>query len=656
MTSFRLPQIQLQLVMLFLITSHAFSEPKATSPNLFFELKDIPKIQERIDSSQWLQDAFQYSIYEADFFLETKTQPYSLTSKTDKETGITANGIGTAGRAVQHRLATLGFVGYITGEQKYLDKGKEILLAVIRQTEPDTHAHWIKHLQTGDVSQGLAYGYDFFAHLLSDAEHTEVRNYLEKLGHFLVHQDTTWSKPAPGVTSCNHNSVHHGGMGLLALALGGHQDWLDKARKRVRGYFEHYIDETGYATEGHDYYGYGMSGAMPFSYALHRKTGEVLWDTQPHFSLGPDQLLWKLMPFEGRLIAMNDNPGDDCEPSGVLPALMSNNGVQLWAWLESLPKTKDGLRRTNGKKSKGHTSFLKFLLSDTSTEPIHPASVDTPLGHHFESGRVFLRNKWQGEDAAHVSFTSGYDFHRGHNHQDENSLTFAAFGEDFITDPGYLPIHTEQHTVLTVNGVGMIAGSEGRLINYREDEHGAFVRGQTEDAYDFDLQFVGYAERKSYFVRGPHPYLIWRDDMGLEDDSVAEYKAHYISHKKNILHEEGKSVRIDGARGKASCMLHVFSEGEQIKVQVDDLEGETFVRRGKDQMYLDHLKRASATVHKKNPRLLSIVLPFYKEKDLPNIDVDFDEKHDEITCTLKFPDGYTDILKFGLEDVQFTRN
>lgn len=643
------------LTALFCLAAQNSSAAKANPPSLFFELDDMPQIKERINSAQWLKDAFKYSVYEADFFLKTETQPYSLTSKDDKKTGITGNGIGTAGRSVQHQFATLGFVGYVTGEQKYLDKGKELLLAVVRQTEPDTHTHWRTHLQSGDASQGLAYGYEFFGHLLSEKENAEVRAYLESLGEFLIHQDTTWGKPAPGVTSCNHNAVHHGGLGLLALVLGDHQDWLDKARKRVRGYFELYIDETGYATEGHDYYGYGMSGAMPFSYALKRKTGEVLWDTQPNLFKGPDQLIWKLMPFEGRLIAMNDNPGDDCEPSGVLPALMSNNGVQLWAWLQSLPKTKDGLLRTNGQKSKGHTSFLKFLLGETPTEPIHPASVGTPLGHHFESGRVFLRSSWEGEDAALVSMTSGYDFHRGHNHQDENSLTFTALGEDFITDPGYLPIHTEQHTVLTVNGVGQIVGSRGRIANYREDEFGALVQGQAEDAYDFNLQVVGYADRRAYFVRGPHPYLVWRDDMGLEDDTVAEYKAHYAIQKDNDVSQAGNSVLIKGARGKASCMLHVFSAGEQVKVQVDDLEGQTFERRGKDHPYLKHLKRASATVHARNPRLLSIALPFQQEKDLPKMDVSFDAKKDEITCALKFPDGYTDTLVFGMEDVQFSR-
>lgn len=632
--------------------AHAQGPP----PSLFFDLDDVPAIKERVNSTDWLRDAFAYSVLEADFFLKTELEPYSLTSARDPETGINGNGIGTAGRAVQHRLATLGFVGHVTGEQKYLDQGKALLLAVVRQTEPDSHKHWITHLQSGDIAQGLAYGYDFFGHLLSAEEDAEVVDYLQRLGHFLVHQDTTWSKPAPGVTSCNHNAVHHGGLGLLAMALNDHDDWLDKARKRVRAYFELYIDEDGYATEGHDYYGYGMSGAMPFSHAVQRKTGEVLWDTQPNFFLGPDQIVWKLMPFEGRMLAMNDNPDQHVEPSGVLPALMSQNGVQLWAWLESLPTTRSGLRRTNGQLTKGHASLLKFLVGDRPTEPVSATEAGLALGHRFESGRVFLRDGWESDNAAHVSMTSGYDFHRGHNHQDENAVTFAAFGEDFLTDPGYLPIHSEQHTVLTVNGVGMVVGSEGRIAEYREDEHGALVLGQAENAYDFNRALVGFANRLTYFVRGPHPYLVWRDDMGLEDDVVGEYKAHFAIHLKNELSQEGKNVRIDGARGNASCLLKVFSEGEPIDVVVDDLENETFVRHGKDQPYLNHLRRASATVQKRNPRFLSIALPFRSEAELPQVDVEWNEATDEITCVLVFPDGQTDTLVFANDDVRFHRN
>lgn len=638
------------VAVLLLISICSIATPSINQPSLFFELEDIPQIRKRIESSDWLKGTYDYARTQADLYLKTDTQPYSLITE--------VSGVGSAGRPVQHRLATLAMVGYISGEQKYLDKGKEILLAIVRQTEPDSHKHWIKHLQSADASQGLAYGYDFFGHLLTSKEDAEVREYLEKIGQLLVDEDTTWGKPAPGVASCNHNSVHHGALGLVALVLGDHPGWLAKANKHVRAYFDNFIDETGYATEGHNYYAYGLAGACPFSYALMRSTGEKLWDSQSGFEMVSEQILWKLLPFDGRMVALNDNSVESCDAMGIFPAVMFNKGVQLWAWLNSLEDYDKGIVKANGELNEAHGSFLFYLMGDKVVEPIHPAKAGTPLGHYFESGRVFLRSSWEGEDAAHVSFTSGYDFHRGHNHKDENSLTFAALGEAFIIDPGYglnSPNLAQYHTVLTVNGVGQIQGGRGRVVEYREAEFGAMIRGQAEEAYDFEAALVGFADRKVYFVRGPQPYLIWRDDMSLESDVDAEYVSHYISDVKNKLSEDGNNVIIDGYRGKASCMLQVYAEGKQVKVAVDDLTKETFRIRSGKQPCDKYFRRCSVSWTGNNPRFLSIALPYYDKKNLPKVEVNYNKKNDELTCTLRFQEGYVDTLVFGVEDAWFER-
>ena len=99
--------------------------------------------------------------------------------------------------------------------------------------------------------------------------------------------------------------------------------------------------------------------------------------------------------------------------------------------------------------------------------------------------------------------------------QDENAVAFAALGEDFLTDPGYWPDGSDCHTTLRINGVEQQIGSVGRIVDYREDEHGAFVRGQAPEAYPLIPGFIGHAERKLYFVRGPQPYIVWRDDVGV---------------------------------------------------------------------------------------------------------------------------------------------
>lgn len=640
--------------LLFTLLTISITSLTATStpvPQLFFALEDLPQIRGRIASSEWLSKAFEFAITEADHYLTTEVDPYDLLAD-----GV---GPGTAGRAVQHRLATLAMVGYISGEQKYLDRGKDILMAVVSQTEPDTNKHWIRGLQTADAAQGIAYGYDFFAHRLSGSEKAVAIDYLKRIGSTLYESDTVWGAPTPGVTSCNHNSVRYGALGLVALALGNQPEWLDLSKKRVRGFYEHFIDATGYATEGHNYLGYGLSGAYPFSYALKRATGEELWDSQPAFKYVGNQILWGLLPFDGRMVPIGDASINAADPSAILPALQHGNGSALWAWLKSLPDYEKGLVKANGQLRAAHGSHLLYLVGDDKVlEPLHPKQANLPLGFHFKAGRVFLRSSWEGEDAAHVLFNSGYDFHRGHDHHDENSLTFAAFGEAFIIDPGhglYSPKEAEYHTTVTVNGVGQINGGRGRIVAYREDKYGAFVRGQAEEAYDFESAWIGMADRKMYFVRGPQPYLVWRDDLQLETDRDATWVAHYISDHKNKLTQHGNSVRIDGYRGKASCMLHVFSEDKPIKILINDLSDKTFSIRGTTRPLDSHLSRATATHVAVNPRLLSIILPFYDEKDLPDITVAYDHQSRNISATLCFPSGYTDTLVIGLEDCSFER-
>ena len=63
-----------------------------------------------------------------------------------------------------------------------------------------------------------------------------------------------------------------------------------------------------------------------------------------------------------------------------------------------------------------------------------------------------MRSGWADINDAHVSFNSGYGFHHGHNHQDENSFTFYALGKTFINDPAYWPKYSYCHSTLKING------------------------------------------------------------------------------------------------------------------------------------------------------------------------------------------------------------
>lgn len=586
------------LAMLLAAPAHAQDQP-----NLFFDQNDHARIEARSHALPWLEEARSAILTKADAYLATPVAPYPLVSKD--------NSLGTAGRALQNRLGTLGFASYLTGDMRYARKGREILLAVVRQTQPDNHSHWQTHLQQGDAAQALVLGYDWLYPVLSEPERAEVRAELEQFGTVLFDSDTPWGADAPGVTSGNHNSVHFGGLGLVALALGDRPEWLAKATERMRGFFTHYADATGYATEGHHYVGYGLGGAVPFSMALARKGGpDLLAEADAKgLALIGDQMVWKLLPFEGRMLALNDN----FERPGELPALVgtlrAGRGDQLWAYLESL-KQSGKMSELGGYFGISYVAPFVFLWGDTPVAPVAPDQAGLALGHRFESGRVFLRSSWQGEDAAHGSMTSGYDMHRGHDQQDENSVTFYAKGEGFLIDPQYWLETSDTHNTLTIEGVEQIKGGDGRIVAYREDARGAMVRGQAEEAYDFNKALIGVADRKMYFVRSPRPYMLFRDDMRTEDDRAQTFVSRYITYPGNRIEQAGDAVILHGERRGGKALLAAFSGMQQVTLREDDVSQLAIARRGSRFDYKTYLRRISTRFSDISPELISLVVPF----------------------------------------------
>lgn len=617
-----------------------------THPSFFFTTDEIPAIKARSKALPWLQEVTVELRKKANDYMLLNTEPYQLVTK--------YNGIGTAGRGLQNFVGTLAFAGYLFDEPKYLQKAKELLLAVVDQTEPSNRQHWRSHLQVSDATQGIVLGYDLVYPLLSEQERKLLLNEIEQFARELTHEKSTWGMDVRDVLTCNHSTVHYGALGLAALALWNREipekyEWMQRAIGRVDGYLKTFIDKDGYGTEGHHYFAYGLGGSSVFAWALKRSQGPDLIAKHPRLALAADQVLWKVLPFEGLMLARGDNvetvPSD---VAGMLGTLTHNKPMQLWAWLKSIKESGQMDWLAGSARTTFTTPFL-FMWGDEPLSPVSPAVLDYKLSQHFESGRVFARSAWEGEDAAHFSMNSGIDFHRGHDQQDENAVTFFAYGEGFLIDPNYEPERSEAHTTLRIRGAEQIKGGDGYIAKYRDDENGVFVQGQAENAYDFDKVVVGYADRKAYFVRGPVPYLVFRDDAQVEDDRAGEMVSRYITYPENKVIEEGKSVVIKGKRGRSSAKLMVFSAGQQIDLVEDDIQNKTFLNRGREYEYKNYLRRISATVEAVNPKFLSILVPFKDEGDFPKVKVKFDEVHDVYIATLQFA-SYTDVLYFNQYD------
>jgi hypothetical protein len=329
--------------------------------------------------------------------------------------------------------------------------------------------------------------------------------------------------------------------------------------------------------------------------------------------------------------------------------------THLWAWLESTkgPRSEGA---TLGSLRKGMAAPFLFLWAYEPLEPVAPTAGSLPLGHRFESGRVFLRSSWTDPSAAHVSFTSGYDFHRGHNHQDENAVTLYALGEGFLIDPGYQPAGSRSHNTLrSIDGAEQVVNSSGRLLTYREDQHGAFIRGQAPEAYDWNKTVVGHFDRKVYFVRGPQPYLAWRDDAQTEYDRPdTEFVAQFVTYPQNRIEPIPDGFVIHGARTGARCLVRVMSPVTQGVVAVEDLANQTFETRGKAYHYSKFYRGVTVTARALNPKFVTVAFPHRADNEVPRMELTT-EPGDRLVCTLTFPDGRVDRLEFDGDNASLVR-
>lgn len=637
------------LLLTLAATASSFAEKQPPHPSFFFTQDDLPAIRERASSTEWLRTMKHAVIEQADVFLETETNPYPLASEFNK--------MGTAGRFVQKRLGTLALAGYLTENEAYLEKGTEILLAVVRQYEAQNPAFWRTHLQYADATQGLAIGYDLLYPYLSDAEREEVRKEIHEYGHLLFTDRSTWGAPSIGVTSGNHNSVQYGALGLAALALGNQPKWIARATDRIRGFYKYFADSTGYVTEGHHYLSYGQLGGFPFSLALKRSGGPDLVGEQPITAKINDQFVWVKLPFDSKIRTLNDNDPQPIGPIAMAHTLANRQPVQLWAWWQAIGPAGNGANGL-GRANDGFGEIFPFIIGDTPLEPISPGQANWPLSKHYESGRVFFRNAWDDPDAAHVVFKSGYDMHQGHNQQDENSVAFAALGEDFLTDPGYWPDGSDSHTTLKINGVEQKIGSFGRIEDFRDDGQGAFVRGQAPEAYPLVPGFIGHAQRMLYFVRGPQPYIIWRDDAGTEiGHGPIEVVSRYITTLDNTIKSHGNGAIIEGGNGRASCLILAYSDEQAIEVIQDNLSDASYTANAHQTVvYSEHFKRLSATASAYHPRLVSIAFPFREQSEIPRVAISFDAGSETHVCQLTFPDGRIDTITFDATNAAFKRS
>lgn len=600
--------------------------------HLLFTKEELPDIRKKFTSG-WYLEAYQELIRRADNLLNNDSPALDLIAPN--------HGYGTSARQLECKTTILGAAGHLSGNTAYLRRGVEIYLNTIRNFHIADFVKFNGHLCAGDAGRAHALAFDFLCEEMTEEEINFAIGEMTEVAKWLYEYPSAWSRPHKGVWSCNHNTVHYGGLGMIALILGGHEDWLERAVFQTRKYFEYATDSTGLLTEGLPYGSYGLLGAIPFCEAYRRATGTDLVDEYPKNRLIPNQLMAQTLPTKKKIVSYNDN-SDTIPNLGPMMYLISKykNGAALY-WLQAITNKAEGDGSYGGQQEahlgSGATLALTLLFSDPSIQAVPPEQAGIPLTRLFDSGRLFARESWSDPNSSLLFFTSGWDTHRGHNHCDQNSFAFFAHGEEFLIDPPMIPTPTESHNAVLVNGEGQGVASHGEIVAFEDRVDSVFVSGDATEAYDWSKMCVGYARRNLLYVKGKIPYLVIFDDIQTENDKENEYAFMMHTTTKNRIEIMDNTVLITGSNTGATCRL-CWLNPESVMLGISDLEGKGAYRYNADNKYKDFYKEAYAKTTALSPKFVTLVTAAPAGSNHPEavirragtqfqIDICFDDAH-----------------------------
>lgn len=560
-------------------------------------------MQRKIEKADWLKNVQKRMMEICDYILE------SSEDWLDKKDGTTARKIG--GKAGALYTAFLQ-----TGEERYLKKALEIYQEAI--SRDFTYYYGINnHLSVGDAVLALTMCYNFLYDYLDEKQKERSEEMLTILADWLYTTDSTWGLPQKSVTSCNHNCVHYGALGLCGLIL-ENELWLEKGLERVKDFLKHAVDETGYVTEGLSYLNYGNMTAILFCESYHQVFGEELY----HMPGTVNQVIAHMLPTPGMVLKLNDH-GKSVE--NMLPQVYLANRYKRPDALYLINEYETAIGQYfsdwNMDMSGGFVYPFIYIFTDETMEPQKPSVWGTPKTQIFEAGRIMARTAWDDPMSFHVSVSCGHCFHYGHNHADKGAFTIYGMGEEFLIDIGALSNEDRAHNILMINGIGQPNGrSRGEIREVRDTEEFLYVSCDTTRSYKYTQKtLIGMAFRTVLFMKKPFPFLVIRDDVQLERPLEEAQLYEFMMHtaKGNQLQISDGKVEIIGQNYGNRCCLN-FLYPTHVETKISD-ENRVNLSYGKEIYSKDLSEEAIASCHTYNPYLTTVIVFANEREEYPKL-------------------------------------
>lgn len=485
------------------------------------------------------------------------------------------------------KIDYLSLAYLVTGEKKYADKTKALLLDLCTRTtwsNPEMlkrQPAWSSDLKTAENCWNVAMGLEGVYNELTKEERKTIVDGLMRMG--IRPAVNEWLLPENRIHSLNsmgHNwwtaCVYMAGVASLAIKDDAPEvnAWIEEMNQASKEWFGFAGDQLqskpktwdakGGMYESVNYAAFGVSEYLFFRLAHQNVLPKV---KQPEISLLkniPNFFMHVAYPRDGILYSLNF--GDSHKniagerPVKLLWALGYQNQNALW-YLNQI----ENFQHREGLFKNAPLGIMYH--PDMSKAPVLP---NLPTSEIFEDmDWTTMRTSWE-KNATMLGIKSGHTWN--HSHADANSFILFHKGEAVIKDAGNSSYGTKEypeyffqspaHNVLTFNG----------KYQPKEQQYGGSpLRGEMSELLDAgDIKYVmanGTGPTSSIYARNFRHFL-WLGKVILVIDDVKAYEAGKFEW---LLHPEGESKK---ERGDISIV------NKKAAVLVRPLFPETLVETG----------------------------------------------------------------------------
>ena len=471
--------------------------------------------------------------------------------------------VGELKRKSLDRMDYLSLVYLMTGDKKYSDKLKEVLLTSV-EAETWSVGEMMERAPAWNSELGMAHkaylcaiAYDAIYKDLSAAERKKIAQGLKRLalapllGDWLLEPSRIHS-----LNSMGHNwwTACVGMGGILAMSLRNEIPEADAAVKKVCEALPQWFsfagdvlqrkpktfDEAGGMYESVNYANFGIQEALLFRLAwMNTHPGDAPVPI-PQLENIPAFFAHVSYPRSGTLYSVNFGDsnktatGDGCLI--LLYAMGMTDDNILWY----LSQVEQGQHR-EGFPLNTPIGFL--YTPDLAHAPLLPAMKTSRLFSDF--GWATLRGSWQ-KDATMLAVKSGYTWN--HSHADANSFILYHKGKDILKEAGRcwykMPeyrnyfFQSEAHNVVLFNGKGQLREQQYYGSPLRGYLHCLLDGGNTK--YILADGTGPYADRFSRNFR----HFLWIDNVIYMVDDL---KTHTMGHFTWLWHPGGEVKKQGGS-------------------------------------------------------------------------------------------------------------